>query len=43
MPNIVLNTFYASGLFLHPLKTSETFGFLMFSGGVERNQWHEIV
>ena len=25
-----------------PLKTSEKTGFLMFSGGIERYQWHEI-
>ena len=25
-----------------PWKHEKTFGFFMFSGGVERNQWHEI-
>ena len=34
-----LNPFHASGLFLYPLKTR---GFLMFSGGIERDQWHEM-
>ena len=32
-----LLTCYATGPFLHPL---ETFGFLMFSGGIEKDQWH---
>ena len=34
-----VNLFYTTGLFLYPLKTS---GFL-FSGGVERDQWHEMI
>ena len=29
-------THYLLLVFLHPLKTSETFGFLLFLGGVER-------
>lgn len=29
-----LNTFQITGLFLHPL--------LMFSGGIVRDQWHEM-
>ena len=24
-------------------KHQKTFGFLMFSGGIERDQWHEMV
>ena len=36
---IMLNPFDATYLYLHPLKTS---GFLMFSGGVERDQWRTI-
>ena len=35
----LFNPFHATGFFLYPLKTS---GFLMFSGGKERNQWHEM-
>ena len=35
--NLAINPFYANGLFLYPLETSErSFGFLMFSGGIER-------
>ena len=30
------------GLFLNPVKASENIGFLMFSGGLERDQWHEM-
>ena len=33
------NPFHATCLFLYLLKTS---GFLMFSGGVEREQWHKM-
>ena len=36
--DLVINSFHATGLFLYPLKTS---GFLMISGGIERDQWHE--
>ena len=35
----LFNSYLATGLFLYPLKTS---GFLMFSGGIEKDQWHEI-
>ena len=38
----LINPFHASGLFLYPLKTSETSAFLMFSGGTERDQCHDI-
>ena len=43
IPNsiIPINPFHATGLFLYPLETSETFYFLMFSGGIERDQWHK--
>ena len=34
----LINPFHASGLFWYPL----TRGFLMFSGGIERDQWHEM-
>ena len=47
------NLYHASGLFLCPQKTSkdqifcdllkETKGFLMFSGAMKRDQWHEMV
>ena len=29
--------------FYTPWKHQETFGFLMFSGGVESDQWHDMV
>ena len=34
-----INQFDATGLFLHPLKISD---FLMFSGGTEKERWHEM-
>ena len=34
-----VNAFHATGLFSIPLETS---GFLMLSGGIERDQWHEM-
>ena len=34
----LFNPFHATGLFLYPLGTR---GFLRFSGGIERDQWHE--
>ena len=34
-----ISPFHATSLFLYP---PETRGFLMFSGGMERDQWHEI-
>ena len=37
-----INPFGATGLFLYPLKTSENQRFLMFSGGIERYQWHQM-
>ena len=36
-----INPFHTTGLFLYLLKRSES-GFLMFSGGIERDEWHEI-
>ena len=38
----MINTFHATGLFLYPLKTSESKGFLMLSGGIEKIQWNEM-
>ena len=35
----LINPFHAFGLFLYPLKTR---GFLMFSGGIERDQCYEF-
>ena len=29
-------------VFLHPLKASENHGFFMFSGGIEKDQGHEL-
>ena len=43
-----LNPFHATGLFRYPQQTSENQrysdvrGFLMFLGGIERDQWHEM-
>ena len=36
----LFNQFHLTGLFLYPLKTSEVSGFLIFSGGIERDQSH---
>ena len=36
------NSFHASGLFLYSLKTSENQKFSDVSGGIERDQWHEM-
>ena len=36
----ILHPFYVTGLFLYPLK--KTRGFLIFSGGTERNQRHDM-
>ena len=33
MKMLIIDPFHATGLFLYPLKTS---------GGIERDQWHEI-
>ena len=38
----ILHSFHATGLLLHPLRLSEIRGFLMFSGGTERDQWHKM-
>ena len=37
-----INPFYATVLFRYPLKHRKTRGFLMFSGGIERDHWHEM-
>ena len=40
-----INPFYATGLFLYTLivlRHQKTRGFLTFSGGIERDQWHEM-
>ena len=37
-----LNPFHATSLFLYPLETSENYMFLMFSGGIERDQCYEM-
>ena len=38
----MFNPFHATDLFRYPLETSENQNFLMFSGGIERDQWHEM-
>ena len=39
-----VNSFHASGLFLYPppWKHQETKGFWIFSGRIEKYQWHEM-
>ena len=37
-----INPIHATSLSLYPLKTSENLWFLMFSGGIERDQWCEM-
>ena len=37
-----INSFHATGLFRCPLKTSENLWFSDVSGGIERDQWHEM-
>ena len=47
---LMINSFWATGFFLYPLKTSENFWFsdVFFlggeggGGGIERDQWHEM-
>ena len=40
---LLINTFHATGLCLYTLKTlGNLWGFLIFSGGMERGQWHEM-
>ena len=39
---LLLNLFHATSLFLYLLKTSKISGFLMFSGGIKREKWHEM-
>ena len=36
-----VNPFQTEGLFLYPPENRKS-GFLMFSGGIERNQWHKM-
>ena len=37
-----INSLHAIVIFIYPLKTSKNRGFLMFSGGIERYQWHKM-
>ena len=37
-----LNPFHVTDLYIYHLKT-KTGGFLCFQGGIERDQWHEMV
>ena len=40
---MAMHLFYGTGLFLPPMKTSENIrGFLMFSGGIEREHRNEM-
>ena len=39
---ILINPFDATDLFLYPLKRQKTRSFLMFSGGIERDQWYDM-
>ena len=36
------NPFHATDLFWYPWKHEKTRGFLTFSGGIKRDQWHEM-
>ena len=41
----MFNPFHATGLFRYPpphRKHQQTKGFLMFSEGIERDQWHQM-
>ena len=40
--SFVINPFNPIGSFYTPSKHQKIFDFLMFSGGVERDQWHEM-
>ena len=42
LPSKLLNPFHVTVLFLYPLKIPKTSGFQMFSGGIERDRWHEL-
>ena len=37
-----INQNYVTGLFLYPLKTSKIRFFLIFQGGIEKDQQHEM-
>ena len=39
---ILVNPFYATISFYTPWKHQKTKGFLMFFGGIERDEWHEM-
>ena len=38
-----MNPFHATGLFLSPRKHQKMRGFLMFSGDIEKDHYHEMV
>ena len=38
----IINQYQTIVLFLYPLKTSDNLCFLMFSRGIERENWHEM-
>ena len=40
--NFSFNLFYTTIPFCTPRKHKKTFGFLTFSGAIERDQWHEM-
>ena len=37
-----VNPFFVTGFFLYPMKTTENYRVLMFSGVVGKVMWHEI-
>ena len=39
----ILHTFHATNLFWYPWKYQKTSGFLVFSGAIKRDQWHQMV
>ena len=39
---MLINPFHATDLFLYSLKASENLGFLIFSEGIEQDQWLDM-
>ena len=37
-----INSFHATGLFPYSMKTAENLLFFLFSGIIERDQWHKM-
>ena len=39
---LLFSRFHGTGLFYRPWKHQKTSGFLIFTGGIKRDQWHEM-